>query len=246
MIIRIENKGLERKDSAEIAVNKQEKTRENQQRDVTKVVSFNSEVLITDTLHRKNYTEKEKSDYWYIKSRFTNTKKSLHRVMQLMMADKFERQNFDTHFFPGLESHQSFKGLLERRKLRKEAIKAVFEEQELQHRSMEEEKGTIKQERIEEAIAARYLLFSKQCAFEAYNLGLMDEVEAFRLSKLEHEHDDDDNVALLNDNNNKLDNLATAAAFLSKKKAKVQKEIEEKFSCLKIDRFQSYLSCNFC
>jgi ribonuclease HI len=80
----------------------------------------------------------------------------------------------DFHCPRGLEN-KTRNGACQRKQRKIQGWTAVFEEQELQ-----------KHEGIQDAdlMATRYLLATKQCAFEAYNLGLLDEVAAFSDSQL--------------------------------------------------------------
>jgi len=180
--------GLERKDSAEISVDtyyakKSEK----------KVVSFYPEVLMIEIMHHKNYNREEKMDCWYHKSEFIEMKKESQQIkIQLMKEKKTGKQELEqldnnSVCSRGLENRIIVEQALKRKAVIKTMRRAVLEEQEIQrrhqnyhHRQQEKRQGLI-EKNAEEAIATCCIPFSKYCALEAYDMGLRDEVEAFRI-----------------------------------------------------------------
>jgi len=164
---------IEKKDSAEIP-------RCNSLKKV-KRVSFYPMAMVIQTLHHKNYTKGEKIKCWYIKSDFDQMKIDFSPTIELMEAGETEQQE---HCFRGLEN-RIVQRLLERKAMRKEALKAVFQEECFQSFHRKNKKGESSGISSAEAIAVQYTIFSKYSAFEAYNIGLLDEVEAFRIANLE-------------------------------------------------------------
>jgi len=251
MIIKLHNNAirrLEKKYSAEIPVNEYEKRNDvhttfcnrKDERENNRV-SFCPEVNMTEILHHKNYTKEEKSRCWYIKYDYVKTKKKLQRIIQLTNTGELEQQEEDNdeHYSRGLENHL-FERAFERKVIREEARKAVLQEQELQRRRQFEEGQEVIKDAAE-AIAARCILFSKQCAFEAYNMGLMDEVEAFRISDLKRMN----KTTMIINERRKI----TRHYLLGEKKLRRKaQEYEGQFSFPSFfwqqsEKFQSYLSC---
>mmetsp|Transcript_30881 Transcript_30881/g.46890 ORF Transcript_30881/g.46890 Transcript_30881/m.46890 type:complete len:236 (+) Transcript_30881:123-830(+) len=212
---------VDSKDSAEMSVKTHGKTsyyvKEEEQeieKDVTKKrVSFYPHLDMLETINRSNYSTDEKVKCWYTASDIAEMRKEFQRTINVIkFGEEQEYYRENEHFCPrGLEAHLVDGRALERKSLRSAARQAVLLEQaSSRHVSMS----------VEEAIAARYMALSKQCAFEAYNVGLMDEVEAF--SK--------DNNTTTTTNNNKT----------------IVEERKERFSLSSIfasDNFQNYLSC---
>jgi len=162
-----------------------------------KKVSFSSKIpAIIETMHHTDYTEEEKLRCWYCKADLIQMKREFHVCIKLKekkkeSSERLEQQeqkyrhnrehcnNKEQYFGSSqvdLENNTSER-IVQRRIFRTEAWRAVLQEQGMQMNRGLKNVG---------AIAARYTLVSKQCAFEAYNTGLTDEVEAFR-------NDDDDN-----------------------------------------------------
>jgi len=221
---------LETKDPAEISMGYNQKK--------AKRVSFCSEVIVTETLHHKNYTKKEKMKCWYIKSDFSQIKKGFLPTIELMEAGEPEQQE---HCFRGLEN-RIIKRALERREIRKEARRAVFREEEFQRIYKEGEEGQALMSDADEAIAARYIIFSKYSAFEAYNMGLMDEVEAFRIAEIRQER----TIATLVTNETKA--LLKNYTLGGKKRRRESQQHNSRLPLSFLFRehgrsFQSYLSC---
>jgi len=187
-------RGLEGRDSAEIFVNECDKeknlhrTIHNEKDKKQNKVSFCPEVMMTEVIHHKNYTEGEKMRCWYLKSEQVQMRKEFQQAVQLMEADELEQKEHEDNEYcsRGLENFV-VKRALERRKVIKAARREVFREQVIQRNFQEvgggKEQGIIRN--AEEAIAARYILFSNYCAFKAYNVGLRDEVTAFRILNFE-------------------------------------------------------------
>jgi len=171
---------LERKDSAEMSVNNdcnEKKEIHNRKKDV----SFDPEVIMTEVIHHKNYTMEEKIRCWYNQEDFAQIKKEFKQTLELMKkAGGIPKEQRQEYSFRGLENRM-YERALARKINRKEARRAVFEEQEIhrQHLENEEEKQLMRNDAEEETIAARYSLYSKRCALKAYSMGLMDEAEAF-------------------------------------------------------------------
>eukprot|EP00546_Thalassionema_frauenfeldii_P006977 CAMPEP_0178922582 /NCGR_PEP_ID=MMETSP0786-20121207/16239_1 /TAXON_ID=186022 /ORGANISM="Thalassionema frauenfeldii, Strain CCMP 1798" /LENGTH=159 /DNA_ID=CAMNT_0020596973 /DNA_START=125 /DNA_END=600 /DNA_ORIENTATION=- len=128
---------------------------------------------MTETLHHKNYSKDERQSCWYSKSEYSTIKREFQETLKLVVSGKLDqRDDNDTergHCLRGLEI-RLFERSVERQSMRAQGRMLVFREQKIQ-----EEQGITN----DEAIAEEYTLLSKQCAFEAYNTGLMDEVDAF-------------------------------------------------------------------
>lgn len=137
----------------------------------SRVVSFFPEVIMTETLHHKNYSDTERTACWYSKEEFAEARREFTRTLKLKKEQKEnEFRHDEEHCFRGLE-FRILDRALQRRNTRTEAWMAVFHEQAAQrHQGV----------RNEDVIAARYFLISRPCAFEAYNTGIQDEIEAFR------------------------------------------------------------------
>mmetsp|Transcript_22942 Transcript_22942/g.34803 ORF Transcript_22942/g.34803 Transcript_22942/m.34803 type:complete len:222 (-) Transcript_22942:1985-2650(-) len=161
---------LRRKDSAEISVDGMQSKAI---RKTIKKVTFFPEVIMTETLHHKNYSKDERQSCWYSKSEYSTIKREFQETLKLVVSGKLDqRDDNDTergHCLRGLEI-RLFERSVERQSMRAQGRMLVFREQKIQ-----EEQGITN----DEAIAEEYTLLSKQCAFEAYNTGLMDEVDAF-------------------------------------------------------------------
>jgi len=143
-----------------------------------KRVFFYPEVIMIETLHHKNYTKEEKMRCWYSKSTddsdFMEMKKELQRTIHLMKKimnstkhtlEEYEKHSKDRYSFRGLENRINSS---KRKLVREGARSSVF--QQIQTRNDDDEPASI---------AEQYCHYAKQCAFEAYDMGLMDEVEAF-------------------------------------------------------------------
>eukprot|EP00546_Thalassionema_frauenfeldii_P000715 CAMPEP_0178938772 /NCGR_PEP_ID=MMETSP0786-20121207/26515_1 /TAXON_ID=186022 /ORGANISM="Thalassionema frauenfeldii, Strain CCMP 1798" /LENGTH=239 /DNA_ID=CAMNT_0020617525 /DNA_START=6 /DNA_END=726 /DNA_ORIENTATION=+ len=136
-----------------------------------KVVSFFPEVIMTETLHHKNYSDTERAACWYSKEDFAEARREYTRTLKLKKEQKEnEFRQDEENCFRGLE-FRILDRAIQRRNTRTDAWMAVFHEQAAQRH-----KGV----RNEDVIAARYFLISRACAFEAYNTGIQDEIEAFR------------------------------------------------------------------
>lgn len=166
---------VELKDSTEISLNgPQEKvvpsTKEGGEN--TNNVSFCSEVIMIETLHHKNYSETEKKNCWNSKEDLAKMRKEYTSTLKWMKENECRQDNSfeQEHCFRGLE-FRILDRAIQRKHIRTEAWMAVFQEQAAQiHQGV----------RNDDVIAARYFLISRPCAFEAYNIGLADEIEAFR------------------------------------------------------------------
>jgi len=165
---------IERKDSAEMSV-ENERTKKNPK----KRVSFAHDVIEIGTLHHRNYTTEERFNSWYIKPDILRMRQNYHFEIK---EKEIER-------------------ILERKRMRKASRKAVMEEQQriivqeslIMH--IEEGCCLLRRENneiilVEEAIASSYVVFSKYCAFEAYNRGLSVEIEAFATTSRYNNHAD--------------------------------------------------------
>mmetsp|Transcript_14504 Transcript_14504/g.21382 ORF Transcript_14504/g.21382 Transcript_14504/m.21382 type:complete len:227 (+) Transcript_14504:55-735(+) len=162
---------LQRKDSAEICVSEmQNKVVSNKK---FNKVSFCSEVIMTETLHHKNYSKEEKLSCWYNTYDFSAMRKEYQEILRLAISGEIhqrdENETGREYCLRGLE-HRLVERSEERKSMRLHGRMLVFNEQAVQM-----QQGT----RDAEAIAEEYTLLSEQCAFEAYNIGLMDEVDAF-------------------------------------------------------------------
>jgi len=166
---------VESKDSAEISVNGlQEKAVQStkQRAENANKVSFCPEVIMTETLHHKNYSETERANCWNSKEDLAKTRQGYIRTLKWMKENEFRQDNsFDQeHCLRGLE-FRILDRATQRKNTKTEAWLVVFQEQAAQrHQGV----------RNDDVIAARYFLISLPCAFEAYNIGLADEIEAFR------------------------------------------------------------------
>lgn len=137
-----------------------------------KAVSFFPEVIMTETLHHKNYSDTERAACWYSKKEFAEARREYTRTLIKLKKEQKENEfrQDEEHCFRGLE-FRILDRAIQRRNTRTEAWMAVFDEQAAQrHQGV----------RNEDVIAARYFLISRACAFEAYNTGIQDEIEAFR------------------------------------------------------------------
>jgi len=168
---------LERKDSedsAEITVNNnlvQKGTRIHARK---KKITFSPEVIMTETFHHKNYTKSEKKKCWYNLEDFSQIKQENKESVILTKGGRIQMQD---HCFRGLENRVYESAMLRKRR-RYQARMAVFEEQEMYRQRAEFAEGLFLKDAEEKAIAARYNSQSNACAYEAYNRGLMDEMEA--------------------------------------------------------------------
>mmetsp|Transcript_13385 Transcript_13385/g.15356 ORF Transcript_13385/g.15356 Transcript_13385/m.15356 type:complete len:267 (-) Transcript_13385:356-1156(-) len=184
-------KGLERKECAEISVNNNDLKKYlhstiKKQKDKKKgKVSFFPEANVTEVLHHKNYSTEEKVKCWYLKSDFIQIQKEFQETVQLMKAGKLEddrdRDN-NKHCFRGLE-YQITERAFERRIIVKASRRQVFREQKIQRQHLKQQGGRV-QELLgyaEKEIAVRNVIFSRYCTIQAYNMGLADEAEAFRI-----------------------------------------------------------------
>ena len=188
-------KELNGKDAAEISVNQYDgnkiphHTMHNQgNEEQNRVVSFYPKVMVNRITHHKDYTQEEKLGCWYLKSEHIQMKKEYQQVVHLVLADELEQKehNHDEHCFRGLENFMA-KRSLERRRVIMGARKEVLLEKAIQRHFQQGEGGgkDMIRNNPEESIAARYMLFSNYSAFEAYNVGLTDEVAAFRVQSSE-------------------------------------------------------------
>lgn len=161
---------LRRKDSAEISV---DGIKKKAIRKSIKKVTFFPEVVMTETLHHKNYSKEERQSYWYSKADYSRIKREFQETLKLVVSGELDQRDDNDaereHCLRGLEI-RLFERSMERKEVRAKGRMLVFIEQKIQ-----EEQGITN----DEAIAEEYTLLSKQCAFEAYNTGLMDEVDAF-------------------------------------------------------------------
>jgi len=198
----------ERKDSAEFSVNHEDekKTTEAIQKNKKKKVSFRSGVSMIKTLHHKDYTPKEKSQCWYLRSNFTQWKQEFQPIIERMIAGEPEEEG---HCFRGLEN-RVVERALERRVIRMEARRLIFQKQlELKQQqrrrrrirchdsachddsdtdsdtdcdddSGDEEQGLIVGG-SKETIPRQVIKLSLYCTFRAHDIGLSDEREASRI-----------------------------------------------------------------
>eukprot|EP00548_Thalassiothrix_antarctica_P018378 CAMPEP_0194195856 /NCGR_PEP_ID=MMETSP0154-20130528/76357_1 /TAXON_ID=1049557 /ORGANISM="Thalassiothrix antarctica, Strain L6-D1" /LENGTH=146 /DNA_ID=CAMNT_0038920411 /DNA_START=418 /DNA_END=854 /DNA_ORIENTATION=- len=81
--------------------------------------------------------------------------------------EEYEKHSKDRYSFRGLENRINSS---KRKLVREGARSSVF--QQIQTRNDDDEPASI---------AEQYCHYAKQCAFEAYDMGLMDEVEAFHI-----------------------------------------------------------------
>jgi len=220
------SKPFERKDSAEMSVNNGY-TEKKEIHNPKKEISFSPEVIMTETLHHKNYTmeekrrcwynqedfveikkeykktvveltKKKKSDVtpeerWYNQEDFVHIKKECKQTVELTKkkkSDGIPKEQQEEYCFRGLENRMYARALA-RKKNQQKARRAVFKEQEKrrQHLENKEKEQLMRDDAEEEAIATRYSVYSKHCALEAYNMGLMDEAEAFNGDNSKQEKD---------------------------------------------------------
>jgi len=149
--------------------------------DRKKHVSFGSKIpTIIETLHYTDYTEEEKLRCWYCRFDLIQMKRDFYIGIKKKPKRKkgsnwIEEQKENYNHIQSLETrnleNNTSERIEQRRFLRTKAWRAVLQEQEMQMHYGHANVG---------AIADRYILVSKQCAFEAYNTGLEYEVEAFR------------------------------------------------------------------
>lgn len=166
---------IERKDSAEISVEN-----EGSKKNPKKRVSFASNVMEIETLHHADYTTEERFRSWYFKA----------DILQM-------RQDFNYG-----NKKKEIERISERKRMRKASRKAVMEEQQrikLREKIIiHHDDGCCLLQRknneiilVEEAIASSYVVFSKYCAFEAYNRGLTVEIEVFTTTSNYNDYDDE-------------------------------------------------------
>jgi len=144
-----------------------------------KQVCFDTEAYMTMVLHHSEFTWKERQSTWYSKADYTRMSKENKPTVQLMRNGRLVWDNDltnndnndiyygdDVHCTRGLE-HRVSKRATERKRVRNEAWKSVFDEQ-----SRQEDQGI---QNIDD-IAMQYKIACNICGFLAYNIGLTDEI----------------------------------------------------------------------
>jgi len=155
-------------------------------------ISFYPEVIMTETLHHNNYTMEEKIRCWYNREDYVQIKREFKQTVELMEkkeAGGIPAKQQEEHCFRGLENRM-YERSLARKRNRKKSQGAVFKGQEIRRQHLEskkEEEQLMRDETEEEAVATRYNFYSKHCALEAYNMGLLDEAEVFNGEKSKQE-----------------------------------------------------------
>jgi len=165
---------IERKDSAEMSVTNEEET--NKRKTTTtkkkkKFVSFYPTAMLIDTIHHKDYTRIERFRTWYMK----------RDLIQMKIEYLEEENTLTTTTTTEGEDYQQQRSL-DRKRMRKVSRRVVIEEQEKQMQEKIKNGHSpylIHNDDDDEKIVSRYIVYSKYCAFEAYNRGLAAEVEAF-------------------------------------------------------------------
>jgi hypothetical protein len=159
-----------------------------------KRVSFSSNLLIRHTLHRKDYTDRERIRTWI-------QPQEMYRIRQnaSLLADLLDQGgtivNAAKDCTRGLESLSST-GL--RREYQRVAMEVVLAEQAVQQQRLRNNNndddvtdGELRQQDVEEAIALLYLQCSYHCRMAAIQMGEMDAKIAAQYT-CNHDDDDDD------------------------------------------------------
>merc|ERR1719223_2638019 len=123
-------------------------------------ITFSPVVIMTETLHHKNYTKNEKSQCWYNFEELSQIKEGNKQSVILTRGGRIQMQD---QCIRGLEN-RVYESAMTRKRRRNQARMAVFKEQDIcRQRTELGEKLFLKD--VEESIAARYHSQSNVCAY---------------------------------------------------------------------------------